>query len=1063
MSSLILHSSNRMEALVDALGELVSVPAGSPLRPETVAVQSRGMERWLSLRLCERLGVWANCRYPFAGSLIGDFMGQILGEAGGGSVFEPTTLCLRIFEALGELPPGPAFAPVAAYLGSDDPLKRFQLAARLAKLFDQYSVFRPRWILDWQDGGEEHWQARLFRGLLRETPQGHRALLLKQFRSAIAEGAAPRVAPPARISVFGLSSLPPYHLEVLQAMARFTEVHLFLLNPCRQYWFDLMGAKSRRRLLDFMDESEAHAEEGHPLLTSMGSLGRHFFRQLHGQFEPRQCDHFIEPGRGTLLAGLQSDLLDPWERPEGDRQSVCAEDFSLRIHNCHGPHRELEVLQDQLLDLFERLPDLRPRDILVMTPEIDRYAPYISAVFDAVSDAARRIPYSLADRSVLGEGGISAAFMALLGLAGSRFSAPAILDLLELDALRRRFGITEADLPLIGRWVQGAGIRWGIDGEHRAGLGLAPFEEHSWAAGLERLLLACALPEAGLFEGIAPAGSVSGQQAQLLGRFADLIAALVRLCETLERPASIGDWSARLLRLLEDFLIPEDPGQEREAQKLRELLAGFASCARGAGSRSEVPLEVPRAWLAEHLGAQGTGGGFLGGGVTFCALLPMRSVPFRVVALLGMNDGEFPRLDRPLEFDLMKDAPEPFDPSRRNEDRYLFLEALLSARDCLLISYVGQSIRDNSPSPPSVLVSELLDALDEGFDFGGGSAASSLVRLHPLQPFSAAYFAAGSSVFSYSRENARACLIRSAGQQSPPGPFAKEPLEAMELSSVLELPDLLRCFKNPSRYFLQQRLGLRTGREEARVEDCEPFALEGLERFGLMQEMVERRLGQEEPICERELRARMKLPPAAFGEQAYARLARSCEQLCDRLFPWMSGGKSHLDLELTLGGLQLRGRIDGLYPQALVRYRPARIRGADLLSAWIEHLALQVFGHRPCRTLVVGEDADWELGPAAEAQQHLLELLELRREALCRPLAFFPETSLAFARKELEGESGMGEAKKKWMGGPYGRPESEEESFAICFGEAEPFTEEFVLLSKQIYGPLLRCLRSLSA
>jgi exodeoxyribonuclease V gamma subunit len=424
-----------------------------------------------------------------------------------------------------------------------------------------------------------------------------------------------------------------------------------------------------------------------------------------------------------------------------------------------------------------------------------------------------------------------------------------------------------------------------------------------------------------------------------------------------------------------------------------------------------------------------------------------------------MNDGAFPRQGRPPGFDLIASNPRRGDRSLRDEDRYLFLESILSARDTIYLSYVGQSIRDNSEVPPSVLVSEFLDAIDKGFTAGEGvKAAGLLVTKHRLQAFSREYFEGGSKLFSYSRENCAALLHRRSNPWEPEEFLATEIAPPSPEWRELPLPRLLRFFDNPARFILENRLGIRLGDIATPLEEREPFGVDALDSYGLKQEILELCLNGGDvrgflPVA----RCRGVLPPARHGEELFAAAAEEASAFAGSLRDIIGAGQelAPLDVDLELGGFRLTGRLDRIRPERMIRYRCARIKAKDQIRSWIEHLllnAVRAEGY-PRETLLFMADGCRRFAPAENAADILQGILLLYREGLVKPLRFFPASAMAYAHRQ---EWDLERARKRWAGG-YGSPgEGEDPYFRLCFGQVDPFNSEFERVARTLLEPLLR-------
>jgi exodeoxyribonuclease V gamma subunit len=1072
MTGLHIFTSNRMEVLVEQLADRVCDPLASPLAPEIIVVQSRGMERWITMELARRNGICANVEFPFPNAFLESVFRSLSDAPGGLSAFDPHVLAFRIMAILPGFLDRPDFAELRTYLAEDrHQLKLFQLSGRLADLFDQYAVFRPDMLLRWEQGRVEpdrtqRWQSQLWQTLAGETPALPRTRVKESLLHALRRGLGDRSRLPERVAMFGISYLPPFYLDAFAELARVIRVHLFLLNPCREYWAEIASPREmhvieRRYSGTGVAGPELHLEPGHRLLSSLGALGRDFFEMIAGFGAPQE-DRFEEPAGDTLLARLQTDILNLQAPAPGAGRPA---DDSSRIHSCHSPMREIEVLRDQLLEMFAQDPDLRPPDIVVMAPDIGAYAPYVSAVFGSETEDRLRIPFSIADRGPIGEHGLESGFFALLDLKGSRFGASEILRLLEFPGVKEKAGLAETDLPLVERWVRHANIRWGEDSRSLQALGLPGQAHNTWKAGIERLLLGYAMPSRGadVFHGILAVDAMEGGETQALGNFLDFLARTFELARNLDRRQPLEAWCSLLKTALDGFF-QSDETTEPEFQKIERLLDELAGFEDSAGFDTDVGLEVVRAFLADRAESARIGHGFLAGGVTFCAMLPMRTIPFKVVCLVGMNHDAFPREHPVLPFDLMARTPRRGDRSRRNDDKYLFLESILSARRRLYISYVGQGIQDNSPRPPSVLVSELIDTLQPDGPPPAGSTPAGLVTEHRLQSFSRAYFQCGTPLFSYSREDLAACS--GGGARNDPDPFFRRVLpispEDAERWRAVTVDGLSTFFSSPARFLVKNRLGIRLEKEAAVLDESEPFALDPLSAYRLGQTLLQHRLAGSDPMELLEVfRAAGGLPHGRVGDYLFARLSADVDAFAARVRELLPpGAPEPVDVAHEIGGFHVTGRLTGLSVQGCVQMRYAGIRAKDFLTIWLQHLLLCLAAPRvpDRRSLLIGKGQTWALGPVAGAGKILEALLGVYRRGLMEPLPFFPESSRAFFEKfaDRAGDEphALAAARRHWLGSDYAPGESENLYHRLCFGDRDPLGDDFKRLAVAVFQPL---------
>ncbi len=1078
MSNLRLFTSNRMEILADELAGVIHSPLSSPFDKEVIVVQSGGMERWISMELALRHGICANIDFPFPNSFVSSVLQKTFPDQTGQSCFDSDMMTWRIMKLLPSLIPMSGFESLLTYLSENDRgLKLLQLSERIADIFDQYLLFRPEMVLKWEKGKENHWQAVLWRELVKGNEGLHRAALGKAFFELLNNPSSRLMEVPERVSVFGISTLPRFHMQVFASISRFSQVNLFLLNPCREYWGDISSDWEIKRGIDAsragsFEAEDLYFEKGNSLLVSTGTLGRDFF-DLINEFECEEIQSFKEPEENSLLACIQADILNLREMLE-EKRIILEDDSSIRIHSCHSPMREIEVLNDRLLEMFENDSELRPGDILVMAPDIEVYAPYIQAAFDVPLDDPGRMPFSIADQSIKVEGRIIETFLALTRLRDGRFSAVDIFTILESRAVRQRFGLVEADVELIRKWIEETRIRWGIDGLNRSAMGLPDFSQNTWKAGLDRLLLGYAMhgQDKGMFADVLPFDSMEGSETSVLGNFLEFIDQLFLQVKILGRSGTLREWTDTLKNFLGTFfLVDEDT--ELETDIIQRMLNSLAEEGAVSGFDEKVGIDVIRCRLEQKLGKEGFGFGFISGGVTFCAMLPMRSIPFKVICLIGMNSDSYPRQSKPLGFDLMAKAPKKGDRSRRNDDRYLFLEAVLSAGEKLYISYVGQSIRDNTVIPPSVLVSEIMDYIEQGFELHAGNILDNLLVSHRLQPFSPEYFKQDGKdkrLFSYSRDNFKTAKCLAKPRKKPKHFITKGLSEPAEDWKTIDVDALCSFFVNPAGFLLNKRLGIYLTDGSSALQETEPFDVAGLDRYFLAQDLVEKKLagtelGEAFPLT----RSAGVLPHGSVGACTYDNLIGEIKGFAETTKSYMDAGLlPPLEVDLKISGFSLTGRVDAIYPERMLRYRYSKIKDKDRLRLWIQHLVLNCIkpAGYPRISMLAGMEKTWtalEYAPVEDAEDVLARLLCRYWEGVKTPAHFFPESSRVYAQQVVEKERPELEALKKayntWLGNDYKRGEVEDLYYSLCFRNSNPIDSEFQEIALEVYEPMIESQR----
>ena len=682
----------------------------------------------------------------------------------------------------------------------------------------------------------------------------------------------------------------------------------------------------------------------------------------------------------TLLHRLQSDMLH--NRPEKglhDGQPA-ADDGSIIVVSCHSRLREVEVLKDHILDWLHRDPTLELRDIVVMAPDIQEYAALIPAVFNDLQ-------HSIADRSLRRKNGVLAAFLAFLDIFGGRFGWMEVLDLLQKDAVFPKFDLTSGDLEQIRHWVTDSGIRWGLSAEQRQGLGLPANPYGTWKAGLERLLMGYAIDSPDFVGGILPYTDIEGGSARALGGLCEFISIFAEAEKDLQTAHSLAEWS-RLLRHYAGRLFAEEDSPD--ILELRQILSELDA---GDVHRQQVVLAVVRSWLETAATETRSASGFLRGQLTFCSMLPMRSIPFRAVCLLGLADGCFPGNDRHATFDLLAVERRLGDRSKRDDDRYLFLEALLAARDLLYISYPGQSAKTNEQTPPSVVVSELLEVLRDEYDL----KASDLVRQHPLQPFSRRYFTGDDPrFFSY---DSLACST--AGRMAEPRQESRPWWSGQlhEKEEIISLTSFFGCLANPQKWFVRNCLGIRLDLGEDLPQESEPFTVDRLDNYAIDQEIVQSLLAgeAEDRFFERQ-RAGGKWPLGMPGELLYDRKKDELAAFVARVRAQDMGARlPDLPVDIEMGGLRLKGLLANIYEDGILLVRYTGCKGRDVLHLWLHNLLAGVLMGEGKKVAAVLRDRDLQCLTANDSRPDLGCFFEIYGRACRAPSPLYVEPAMAYA------------------------------------------------------------------
>lgn len=1061
-----LYHSNSLEVLAGLLADQVARPPddGDWLRPDVVLVPQFSMRRWLQQVLAEHLGICANLRFLTPGEFVDLALDANLGPAPTVDRLAPASLRWHLLRELRAAPP----AALEGFLAGDDPLKAWSLANALAGTFEKYQAWRREWLLGWERGASAgDWQAALWRRVARN--RAHRARRIDDYLRRVSEP----VALPPRLFVFACQSISPDVLQLVASQARAGAQHFYLHTPARAFWGDLERWAAYTPGDDDAFLGGSDATPPNPLLAAWGQAGRDFIAGIVGgdsiaaRFE--LAPH-AEPPPDTLLGRLQADVLDnraplaanadaTWPRAAVDRA-----DTSLQFHACHTRLREVQVLHDQLRALLEipgtpERPALQPREIAVLAPDIDLYAPHIEAVFGGALGTARELPYTIADASPLATSPLAAAFLRLLELPLRPLTVSDVVDLLAVPAVAAYLGVDDNERGALCDWLDAAGARWGLDAADRARHRLQPVEEsgpneerdagaYTFEFALDRLLLGYATGADDDVDGVAPWPELEGQAAVALDGLLRLLAVLRRVATRLGAPQAPAAW-ARELDLLLDGLVGRDDHDDEDAavlKALRQAIAGFAEGAALAGFEAPVEHAIVLAHFRSELAASDARAPFLSGGVCFGRMVPMRLIPFQVICLLGMDEPSFPARDTRDPVNRIEQAlgtPERRigDPSRRDADRYLFLQLFAAAGRVLYLSWPGMDPRDNSRREPSALLAELLDAAARYHAGDPDRNREALVVRHALQPFSPAAFGAAHADeeagdprrFSFEarwRDAAREPLAqRTVPVFAPPALRLARGAEAAGDSVPIER--LRSTLLRPHAAYLGEGLGLRLPDEEAPLDDHEPLGdPDALTRHRLREQVLQAwlRAGSQPPAeaLRARLLARAQLPPGADGRAVVDAVLEDVAPFAHAaLAAGFGGAERCVPVEVPLGACALRGVLAGVQAPGLLRVTlGAKGRhGGHVLRHGLDWLLASLLGlpvHELC-IVTPGQGPQWlsrPLPPPEAARATLRSLLALREQALREPLPFLPRSGHAFC-SAADDERGLRDAAAQWCGGEY--------------------------------------------
>jgi exodeoxyribonuclease V gamma subunit len=1125
--ALHIHRAERADTLADALAAVLARPLADPFAAEVVAVPALGVERWLHQRLSGVLGavagdgVAANIRCPSPAALVATALSGAGGTAVDADPWAPERLVWTLLPVIDTVLPEPWSAVLARHLGAESAGRshragrRYATAARIAALFDGYAAQRPSLITDWAGGADTDGCGRSLPDDLRWQPELFRRLRAELGTPSPAERLAPacarlRAEPaivdlPPRISLFGVSRLSADQLAVLAALGERRDVHLWMVHPSPGLWERLAvvpgppepaGGRDANPLAVAPARSAAGSalRVAHPLLAALGRDVRELQQRL-AALGPVVETYHPEPdetGPRTLLSELQAGIRgDRWP-PRADPELA---DASVQVHSCHGPARQVEVLRDVLLGLFAADPTLQARDVVVMCPDVENIGPLVRAAFGRYQAGAAGRPehpahglrVRSADRSPGAANPVLAVLAQLLGLADGRVTVTQVLDLAAAEPVRLRCGFDDDDIERLREWAAETGARWGIGQRQRQAFGLGDFAQNTLNAAVDRILLGVAAGESGTdwLDLVLPLEDVDSGDVDLAGRFAeftDRLAVCVRDLRgpTTAEPAGSArparEWLQVLGRAL-DLLTDVTYAQAWQAAEARRELTAALEPA------GDVAVRLPdiAALLRTRLAGRPARANFRTGELTVCTLAPLRSVPHRVVVLLGLDDDVFPRVGGTDGDDVLAREPRAGERDPRSEDRQLLLDAIMSARQALVVLHTGADPVTGARRPPAIPVAELLDVVRAQV-----GALDRVVRRHPVQAFDSRNF---DPERPFSFDTVALAGARAAARPVQlPAAFLPGPLPAAARTDV-ELAELVSFAEHPVRAFLWQRLGIRVPEEDEEIDERLPIELDGLTKWAMGERMLAARLTGADPAALRAAEWRRgTLPPFGLGAAVLDEVEDTVDRLVRVARPIHELPGRTIDVAVDLGdGRLLGGTVPDVHDDAVVRTTFSRLAPKHRIGAWVRVLALAATErHQGWRAITIGRGRfgrpAWRslLTPphGVAAQEILRDLADLRDAGLAEPLPIAPAASAVYAERRCQGtpaEEARAAAAQEFLGGPGGpKPfgDHTDRYLRYVWGPALHLdaldaelpapdrsgeTTRFGALSRRLWNPLLAC------
>ncbi|MDY0132143.1 MAG: exodeoxyribonuclease V subunit gamma [Desulforegulaceae bacterium] len=1016
MKNFNLCFSNKIEVLLERLGKSLEKPEGGVFEPEIIVVQSKGMEKYLSLKLCENLGILSNVLFLYPNSLI-EYCLEKTGFLENSS-FKPgaEAYTWTIMDLIYQFKDEENFKEVLNYIKTLDGKisieKLYQFSSKVSRLFMEYQIFRPKWILSWEeDETKAGWQSFLWNRLCKTLGLNYP---LKQINNLFEKFDTEKEVLnnlPKKISVFGIFSLPQIYLETLNFFSQNSEINLYLLNPCLDYWGEILPKSTIDNLQKKSKGTELYLEYGNSLLASFGKTGKVFYETINDYPINKIDETYIPPKETSLLSSIQNSILNLFDYSDTSKKNISLNDNSIRIHSCHGPMREMEVLKDNILYILDTDKNIQLSDIIVMIPDIEKYSPYIKSVFGRSNDNYK-LTFSIADRSFKSENKGLDSFLKLAGIFTTRFEASVVIDLLEDKFIHQKFGLNEEEVEKIKQWALKLNISWGLDEDFKENFNLSSEISGTWKKGIDLICLGHALNPDDLvfFNNLLPVFELDTSEQETASGLMEFYYKLKKYSKKIIGKKHLAaEWADIFLNICDDFLYFEKTN-EFDFINLKKIFTDLKEEAIYSQTSLKIPFIVIYQRIEQIALSASSGYGFLDGRLTFCAMLPMRSIPFKMICVCGLNQGDFPRNYYPPNFDLMGKNRQKGDRHIRDDDRYLFLETIISARNYLYLSYTGKDQETDSIIPPSPILSELIDYIEDNF-ISPENIIEQITRNHQASSFSSSYFSfdnsgeadLSGSLFSYSKRLME--LSKDINLEKPESfVFIDQPLKKDEKSEseFLDLNSFISFFKNPQKFYLKFN-SIETEQSFDFFEDREAFNPGNLFEYIISNDLLEMFLtGKDEEISKKIFKSQNKLPYGKTGEVFYNKLKEDIFFFLNKLENYLEKPEK-VSLSLISDKLKIKGNLS-LYNGKIILFRYGRINPKNLIELWLKHVLalyseiaqfknLSIFAGSEKSAFIKSKFENLE-----KDRVYIEELGKLFEKGCVSPLNFDPDLSFSYVK-----------------------------------------------------------------
>ncbi|MFI4853104.1 MAG: exodeoxyribonuclease V subunit gamma [Candidatus Makana argininalis] len=1028
----IIYHSNNTDMLKIIVSLLISVKKKNvdPLKPEIIVVKNKNISEWLKIKLSEQLGIYSNIKFITISKFIWTMISNLLPNIKYKYIQNNSIMTWKIMSLIPNIINNKYFLKIKLYLNNNDIVKKFKFSRSLSYIFKQYLIYRPDWLKSWINGKlvnglseEQIWQSFLWRKLIHNKLNYNELILqnydnFHYFEKIIKNKYLKKKKLPNRAFIFGISSIPPMYIKLLELLGHYMDIHNMIINPCKNYWGDIeylnlfekiinkyikennniISVKKKKK--NIFKQNIDKFKLGNYFLSSWGKKCKEYIYLISNLNRIIEINAFIKPNNTNILNLIKKDILFLKKYSFDDKKNIYKnkilkrmikkKDFSISINSCINFFKEIEILYEKILFLMSQDHKLKPQDIIVMAPNINIYLPSIKSIFGNYH-LKNNLPFYISDIISKEINLISKAFIRLLNLPFIKLSTKEIIKLLEVKSISYKFKIKNKEIDILKKWMLESGIKLESDEEKKNDKLITNF--NSFNFGFNRMFLGYAMESCyGYWNNILPYDKTYGLSSVLLGNFYNLINNIKYFKKKLSKPKKIKSWFAISEMIISSFFCATSYKEKDVLILIKKTWKKILKNCYKSQFKDKISIKLITEELFNILNKKKIINNYLFGKINFCNIKSMSSINFKIVCILGINDNIFIKKKNRNNFNLIYKYPRIGDKNILEDYKYCFLESMLSAKNIFYISFIGNNIKNNNINTTSIFVNELIDYISNNFYIEGDknldnkqmmiNVIKHIFKYHENKIF------LKPNIFYFKKKNF----------------YLKQNLKTLKhdlslnsklllnfKNKILKLEDMIIFYKNPIKTWFIKNLGIFYNKSFTEISNEKDY-INNIYITHKIKEKILNLMIQRKNIIKifNEIKYSGLLPNGIFGEIFFLEQYNKLIHLYKKVKIFNLFIKKKIEIYLYFKYVTIIGWIDYFHKNGIIKWSTKKITIKDGLLLWIEHLIYCASGGKE-HSIMFFINGEWNFYPVkkSKAKKLLIYYILGYFKGILEPLLLF--------------------------------------------------------------------------